>query len=493
MHTDSKLMYMKKPILFATISIAMILKSNAQIDQTLFLRQVSFNTGSSSSSAPHTLCSGDIDGDGKVDVVVANSGGNTISIFKNTCTSGHSFDSSSFATKIDLLVLNAPLMPTLCDIDNDGKVDIAVGHYNSNFISIYPGSSSVGSIVFGNRIDIAANANPSYVIFADLDGDGKQDMVVSNFGSNNFSVYRNTSTVGNISFGSALNINTGSGPAYLKALDVNRDGKKDIIITNFNNSSFSVFRNIGSIGFIYFDVIKNFTVNGGPNGLDLCDINNDSLPDIAISSSTSGQISIFQNTSTSNSVNFVVKFIQPTGTGAQELVFADLDRDGIKDLSIVNNGGNTITVYHIKSGLTTIDSNFYDTKTTFNTTGGPTSIAAADMDGNSSNDLIITNSVSGEITVLVNKYHISGAGINEQHSIEENKIIVSPNPFNNNLSVQNIPNENIESVILYDLCGKLLITSKEHIIDTKNLTSGTYFMLIKTDKNLYHQKVIKQD
>jgi FG-GAP-like repeat/Secretion system C-terminal sorting domain len=484
---------MKKTFLLLASAFAIFQNVHAQIDLTLFSKSVPFSTGSNASSSPHTICSGDIDGDGKIDVVVPNSGNNTVSIFRNICSSGNAFDTSSFSSKIDMVVLNAPLTTTLCDIDNDGKLDLAVGHYNSNSISIYPGSSTVGSIVFGNRIDIPAGKNPSYVIFADFDGDGKQDMVVSNFGANTMYVYRNTSIAGNISFAAFLSIPTKGGPGYMKAVDINRDGKKDIILSNYNDNSFSVFRNISTVGTIYFDLPKNSGCTGGPNGFDLCDLNNDTMPDIAIANSTSGQVSIYQNNSSGINVSFSLKVIQPTDVGAQELVFADLDRDGIKDLAVTNNGGNTLTVFHIKAGLTSIDSNFYDTKTTFNIPNGPLSLIAADMDGNSSNDLVVSNSVSGKITVLVNKYHLAGVGLNELSASNENKLMVYPNPFNTKLTIPILSNENVEEILFYDMCGKLLFTKTESVIDTKYLKSGSYFITVKTDKYVYHQKVIKQD
>ena len=484
---------MKKTILFFAATLFICIASKAQIDASLFSKKSSFSTGANSASQPHTLSCGDIDGDGKEDIVVPNSGGNTISVFRNICISGHTFDSTGFASKIDLTVLTTPMMTAVTDVDNDGKQDIVVAHYNSNTLSVFPGSSTVGVISFATRIDVSASTNPGYLIFADLDGDGKKDMIVSNFGAGTISVFKNTSTSGTISFSVRVDYNAGNGAALLSAVDLNKDGKKDIIVTNYNGNSFSVFKNNSTVGSLSFSTAKNITSNGLPNGLDVYDINKDSLPDLAITNSSYGQISIFQNVSTIDSIKFALKFIQPTGSTPQSLLFCDLDNNGIKDLCIVNRLSDSMTVFHIKNGLTTVDSNFYDTKTTFSIPGGPLALVAADMDNNGSLDLTVTNYATGKITVLTNKLHTTGTGINEQIFHTKNVLNVFPNPFGSSINIPLGLNEILESVIFYDVCGKLLFTSKENVIDTKNLSNGTYFIDVKTDKNLYHQKVIKQD
>src|SRR4051812_10050745 len=114
--------------------------SFGQIDSSLFSAKVLFNTGSSPNSLPHTLASADIDGDGKADIVVPNSGSNTISVFRNIHITGRSFDTTSFATKIDLPTLANPLDVKITDLDNDGKQDLVIGYYTASNISIYPGN-----------------------------------------------------------------------------------------------------------------------------------------------------------------------------------------------------------------------------------------------------------------------------------------------------------------------------------------------------------------
>ena len=63
---------------------------------------------------------GDLDGDGEPDLAVVNNGSNTVSVFRNTSTSG----SVSFASKVDFTTGTSPYSIAIGDLDGDGKADI---------------------------------------------------------------------------------------------------------------------------------------------------------------------------------------------------------------------------------------------------------------------------------------------------------------------------------------------------------------------------------
>lgn len=484
-----------KPFLFAFISLFAGITAEAQIDTSLFSIKTTFSTGTNSNSLPHTLGSGDIDGDGKIDIVVPNSGSNTVSVFRNINVSGHQFDSTSFAAKMDLTTQTVPMNAMVYDVDNDGKKDVVVAHYGITSISVFPGNSTVGSISFGTRIDITGSTNPSYVVFEDIDGDNKAEMIVTNFGSATVSVFKNTSTTGAISFAAKVDFATGSGPAILKTSDINGDGKRDIVLTNYNGNSFSVLKNKTLTGgAISFDAAKNFNTQSLPNGLDIYDINKDGKPDVALTNSNSSTISVYKNISVTDTIKFGSPVIFNVGTIAQSLIFADMDGDSLKDICVTNRTSNTLSVFKTKSGITTIDTGSFYAKVNFNITGGPLGLVGNDMDNNGSIDLVVTNYATGKITVLTNKMHSTPTtDIAEIVRVSNDELMVYPNSFNNELIIAGIKNEAVEIITLYDLNGKLILTTKDSIIDTRGLAQGVYVIQIKTDKQLYHQKVIKQD
>ena len=163
----------------------------------------------------------DIDDDGKPDIVVSSiySSSNTISVIRNTTTSGASFLSGSpFAAALTFSTASQPLGICSGDFDRDGLPDIAVVCSAANVVSIFPNTSTVGSISFGTRIDSAVGITPIDITTGDIDGDGKIDLLLSNAGlaSTNFTAHRNISSgSGVFSFAGGVAFATGFSPGVL--------------------------------------------------------------------------------------------------------------------------------------------------------------------------------------------------------------------------------------------------------------------------------------
>ena len=141
------------------------------ITTTDFATKVDFSTGSS----PNSVAIGDLDGDGKPDLVVANSGSNTVSVYLNTATSG-SINTSSFAPKVDFVTgLGNGLGPTsviIGDLDGDGKPDLAIANFSGNAVTILRNTASSGSIGTGSfaaRVDFIVSSPYSLAISCDPD------------------------------------------------------------------------------------------------------------------------------------------------------------------------------------------------------------------------------------------------------------------------------------------------------------------------------------
>ena len=111
---------------------------------------------------------GDIDGDGKADLVVLNFHNNTGSVFRNTSTSG----SVSFATNVDFATGQNPQSVSIGEIDGDGKPDLVVANYFTNTVSVIRNTSTSGSISFATKADFTTDTYPQSVSIGDIDGDG---------------------------------------------------------------------------------------------------------------------------------------------------------------------------------------------------------------------------------------------------------------------------------------------------------------------------------
>jgi len=218
------------------------------ISSSDILSKVDFSTGSS----PRSVAIGDLDGDGKVDLVTANSlNGPNISVLRNTSTIGN----ISFSAKIDITTSAQPNKVEIADIDGDGKLDVIIANQLSTTISILRNTSTVGTISFGSILDFSiasaySNAEPELAI-ADINGDSKLDIIAINTsGSSTFSILRNTSSSSLISFATSIDFNTGAGPSSLSISDFDGDGKVDVAVTNSGSGNISILRNTSTINTI---------------------------------------------------------------------------------------------------------------------------------------------------------------------------------------------------------------------------------------------------
>jgi len=359
--------------------------------------KVDFATGTGL-AFDYTVAIGDIDGDGKPDLVIANQNTNTVSVLLNTSIPGK----PSFAAKKEFATGVDPITVAIGDIDGDGKPDLVI-NYGSGDVSVLRNTSSPGSLSFAPKMDFAT-AYPIYVAIGDLDGDGKPDLVFDG-GSGGVSVLLNTSSPGNLSFAAEVDFGIGGYGHSVAIGDIDGDGKPDLVTANEHTSTVSVLLNTSSPGYLSFAPNKDFATGAGPIYVAIGDLDGDGKPDLVTANDGYGGIIgntvsvLLQNTGSSGSLSFALNKDFATGALPTSVAIGDIDGDGKPDLVTANSNVNTVSVLRNMGSHGSAD---FAAKVDFATGTDPYSVAIGDIDGDGKPDLVTANIFSNTVSVLLN-------------------------------------------------------------------------------------------
>src|SRR5213593_1466020 len=191
---------------------------------------------------------GDFDGDGKLDLAVANYSNNNISVFWG--------NGDGTFQQPPLIVPSGGALPNCVvvgDLNGDGKLDLAVANSgNPNLIPPDPGNVAVvlgnGDRTFQALQTYAVGHTPLTVAVGDFDGDRVPDLAVANFGDSDPQV----SDPGNVAvllgngdgtFQASQPFAVGTNPQFVAVGDFNGDRVDDLAVANFGDKTVSVLLN----------------------------------------------------------------------------------------------------------------------------------------------------------------------------------------------------------------------------------------------------------
>jgi hypothetical protein len=363
-----------------------------------FLPKVDFATD----LYPKSVAIGDFDGDGTPDMAVAylNSNIRTVAVFRNTSLSG----SISFAPKVDLNTGRAPGGLAIGDLDGDGKLDLVVANVFDGTVSVFRNTSTIGSISFASRVDSTTAIGPSSIVIVDLDGDGKPDLVVASGNTNTVSALRNTSTGGSISFAPKVEFTTASPNQDICISDLDGDGKPGLVVASAGvNPTVSVFRNTSTTGSLSFALRVDLT-GISPWSVAAGDLDSDGKPEIAVTGvnpvTGSRMVAVFRNTSTPGNISFASRVDFATSLMPYGVAIGDLDGDGIPDLAVAGASDNlSLSVFRNTSTSGNIS---FASRMDFTTGITPYGVAVGDLDGDGKPDLAVANYSSSTVSVVRN-------------------------------------------------------------------------------------------
>ena len=182
-------------------------------------------------TAPQSVAPGDFNGDGKIDLAVANygppqGGGGSVSVLLGN-------GDGTFQSAVNYTAGFAPFEVTAGDLNGDGKADLAIANSGSNNLSVLLGN---GDGTFKAAVNYTVAGSPRSVAVGDFNGDGKADLAVASY-SGGVTVLSGN---GDGTFQSAGNNAAGSAPLAVAVGDFNRDGAADLAVVNYLDGSVSV-------------------------------------------------------------------------------------------------------------------------------------------------------------------------------------------------------------------------------------------------------------
>lgn len=300
----------------------------------------------------HTTC-GDLNGDGKPDLVISEDGGEQIFVLRNTSTGPGNVAFSTQA--ITLPGLNVKRM-SIADLDNDGKPELTVTSTKGNndsqspkaYVTVLVNQSTTAAISFASTpitLTIPGILSTDGLAVDDLDGDGFPEIATSQFLTqvSNIFIFKNTSRPGNISFTLDETLSIGNTVVNIKIGDLDGDNKPEIaatqLITSGSTGTVSIFRNTSSGGDIAFAPLQSFSTANRPWGLDFGDVDGDGKPDIVVASLTQF-VTVLNNESTTGNLDFATLTL-PTTYINRHVAVGDIDGDGKPDIVFTSVDDNT--------------------------------------------------------------------------------------------------------------------------------------------------------
>jgi glucose/arabinose dehydrogenase len=336
----------------------------------------------------HGAALGHLNGDGRLDLAIANAGSNSITVRLGN-GDGTFGAAATFATG------TTPKSVAIADLSGDGNVDLVTADQSSNTASVLLGNGNGG---FGARVGYAVCAGTHEIAIGNFNGDGRPDLAAACWGGNTINVLLGT---GNGNFGTAIVSTAGAAPHSLVARDFDRDGRTDLAVANHDAATVSILRGSGNGTFL---APVNYAVGAGPHSIRIADLNNDGNGDLVTANDGANNVSVLLGNSVGT---FAAASNYATGLVPKGVATGDLNRDGRWDVITANTAGNYPSNANNPGGdqvsvLLGNGTGGLGAPTNYLAGNTPFAVAVGQLNADSQPDVVTANWFSNNASVLLN-------------------------------------------------------------------------------------------
>lgn len=334
-------------------------------------KRLGFSTGNLN---PLGIARGDLNGDGKQDVVVATTTGTNIHVLMGN-------GDGTLQSEVAYLADGTPAAVAIADFDGDGKLDVVSANFGGQDVSVFIGN---GDGTLKSRVNYSTGSGANNLSIADFNVDGRLD--IATLGSpNTLSVLLGN---GNGTFQTALTRTIATAVFSVLSGDLNGDGKQDLVTLGFPGSMLVLLgRGDGT-----FENPVSYFVGGEVVKATLGDFNNDGKIDAAVTTRFPDGVKALLGRGDGT---FQTAINTGIPTEPADLIAQDFDGDGQPDLAVAGSSGG-LGFLSGKGDGTFAPIVFYQSP------GHSGALVAADFNNDGKLDISVVSQGNDEVNILLN-------------------------------------------------------------------------------------------
>lgn len=325
---------------------------------------------------PWEVATGDFNEDDRIDAVVTNSAGNTMTVLFGS-GNGKIGSVANYVTGVD------PRGVAVDDLDDDGHLDIALVNFDSasNNFSVFLGN---GNGTFQPRQDYSTGVGPSDLVLRDVNKDSILDITVAAYRGHHVWIHMGN---GDGTFQAGVKYPVGTNPRSVDVRELNNDQATDIVTANQGSDDVSVLFNNGDGT---FGTATQYAAGAEPYGLELKFVDGDEFRDAVVTNHTAATVSVLLGTGT----GLLAPTTYAVGDRPRGLTVKDADDDGIEDIVTANRDDGNITILRGNG-----DGSF-GTRTDLAVGTQPQGVVVADLNRDGREEILVTNWGDDDLSII---------------------------------------------------------------------------------------------